>query len=121
MDKIILKEMAFYGYHGLFPQENHLGQRFYVDLELHVDVRQAAATDDMNASINYGTVYNIVKDIVEGEAKKLIETLAETIANALFETFDQLKGCVVKVTKPDAPIPGHFASVAVEISRERSL
>ncbi|MUV38048.1 Dihydroneopterin aldolase [Lentibacillus sp. JNUCC-1] len=119
MDKIILKQMAFYGYHGLFPQENHLGQRFYVDLEMYTDLKEAGQTDDMNASINYGTAYDVVKEIVEGEAKHLIEAVAETIADALFTEFNTLKRCVVKVSKPEAPIPGQFESVAVELDRER--
>ncbi|HLR08560.1 MAG TPA: dihydroneopterin aldolase [Bacillota bacterium] len=119
MDKILLKKMVFYGYHGLFPEETKLGQRFYVDLELHADLSKAAATDDIGASVDYGRVYDTVKNVVEGEPKKLIETVAESIAQELFHTFSLLRACSVKVTKPDAPIPASFESVAVEIFRER--
>ncbi|WLV24780.1 dihydroneopterin aldolase [Aciduricibacillus chroicocephali] len=119
MDKIILEGMQFYGYHGLFPEENRLGQRFNVDLELYTDTSKAGRTDDMNDSIHYGHAYEIVKQIVEQEIVNLIETVAERIAAALLEHFDELQACRVKVIKPDAPIPGHFKFVAVEIYREK--
>jgi len=111
--------MEFYGYHGLFQEENKLGQRFYVDVELETSLKTAGKTDNMNDSIDYGKVYFIIKDIVEGEAKNLIETVAEDIADALLSTFLTLKACTVKVIKPDPPIPGHYESVAVQIYRER--
>lgn len=119
MDKVILEDMLFYGYHGLFPEERRLGQRFRVDLELFADLKQAGRSDKMEDSIHYGMVYDTVKEIVEGEAKNLIEAVAETIAAALLEQFDLLHACRVKLIKPDAPIPGHFKSVAVDIYREK--
>ncbi|GGD04524.1 dihydroneopterin aldolase [Thalassobacillus devorans] len=119
MDKIYLNKMEFYGYHGLFPEENKLGQRFYVDLELDVDLEQAGKTDDMNASIDYGEIYQVTKGIVEGEAKKLVEAVAEDVADRLLGAFSKMEGCRVKVIKPDPPIPGHYQSVAIEIYRSR--
>lgn len=112
--------MGFYGYHGLFPEENRLGQRFYVDATLEVDLKAAGLSDDMNDSINYGQVFEVIKAIVEGEASNLIESVAEKIAEVLFLNFSMLHACTIKVIKPDPPIPGHYQSVAVEIFRERS-
>ncbi|GAB3054758.1 dihydroneopterin aldolase [Virgibacillus ainsalahensis] len=120
MDKILLNNMGFYGYHGLFPEENKLGQRFNVDIELFLDVKKSGQSDDMNDSIDYGQVYELVKEIVEGKAKNLIEAVAETIAARLLADFELLIACNVKVIKPDPPIPGHYESVAVEIYREKS-
>lgn len=111
--------MQFYGYHGLMPEENKLGQRFQVDVELFIDLKKAGKTDNMDDSIHYGQVYEIIQQIVEGEAKKLVEAVAEAIAEKLLASFDLLRACQVKVTKPDPPIPGHYQSVAVEIYRER--
>lgn len=111
--------MQFYGYHGLFPEENKLGQRFNVDVVLFVDLQKAGQTDEMNDSIHYGHAFELVKAIVEGKAKNLIEAVAEDIATGLLEAFDLLIACTIKVTKPDPPIPGHYQSVAVEIHRER--
>ncbi|MGJ9460204.1 dihydroneopterin aldolase [Oceanobacillus sp. CF4.6] len=121
MDKILLNNMQFYGFHGLFPEENKLGQRFNVDLELYLDLSNAGQTDNMYDSVHYGHVYNLVKEIVEGEAKNLIEAVAEEIAEKLLSSFELLEACLVKVIKPDPPIPGHYQSVAVEILREKTV
>ncbi|PAV28586.1 dihydroneopterin aldolase [Virgibacillus profundi] len=121
MDKISLNNMQFYGFHGLLPEENKLGQRFNVDVELFVDLQKPGKTDDMNDSVHYGQVYEVVQEIVEGKAKNLIEAVAESIAASLLTSFELLNGCTVKVIKPDPPIPGHYQSVAVEIYREKSV
>lgn len=113
--------MQFYGFHGLFAEENKLGQRFNVDLELFVDLQKAGQTDYMDDSVHYGHVYETVKAIVEGEQKNLIEAVAENIAEAILGNFTKVNACQVRVVKPDAPIPGHFESVAVEIYREKKV
>lgn len=120
MDKILLNKMQFYGYHGLLPEENKLGARFNVDLELFIDLKKAGKSDDMLDSVHYGHVYDSVRTIVEGEPKNLIESVAEMIADQLLDRFELIKTCKVKVIKPDPPINGHYQSVAVEILRERS-
>ncbi len=119
MDKIILTNMQFYGYHGLLPEEKRLGQRFKVDLELFLDTSKAGLSDAMQDSIDYSQAYHRVKKIVEGESKHLIEAVAETIASDLLSAFSMLKACNVKVIKPDPPIAGHYESVAIEIYREK--
>lgn len=120
MDKIILSNMQFYGYHGLYPEENRLGQRFNVDLELYLSLREAGETDHMGDSVDYGKVFELVKQIVEGKPKNLIESVAETISKKLFESFPIIQACTIKVIKPDPPINGHYESVAVEIYREKN-
>ncbi|KGX85502.1 dihydroneopterin aldolase [Pontibacillus litoralis] len=119
MDKIMMNQMQFYGYHGLYPEENKLGQRFIVDLQLELDLQQAGTSDDMKESVNYGHVYEVAKRVVEGEAKNLVEAVAEQLAATLLQTFTKIQAVTVKVVKPDPPIPGHYHSVAVEICRER--
>lgn len=115
----MLNQMAFYGYHGLYPEENKLGQRFYADTELMLDLSKSANSDDMDDSIDYGDVYECVRGVMEGSPKNLIETVAEQISVELFQRFPQLQACTIKVTKPDPPIPGHYQSVGVELFRER--
>lgn len=120
MDKIYLNQLAFYGYHGVFEEEKKLGQRFIVDLVLYIDLSKAGRTDHLNDTINYGEVYERVKEIVEGQSFKLVESVAERIANVLLTSFLLLQECTVKVIKPDPPIAGHYQSVAVELTRSRS-
>ncbi|GIO24222.1 dihydroneopterin aldolase [Oceanobacillus sp. J11TS1] len=120
MDKITLKRMQFYGYHGLLPEENTLGQRFYVDADLYLSLKKAGKSDAMEDSIHYGEAYERIKYVVEEKQFNLIEAVAEAIADELFASFEQLEACTIHVTKPDPPIPGHYDSVAVEIYRERT-
>ncbi|TLS34996.1 dihydroneopterin aldolase [Pseudalkalibacillus caeni] len=119
MDKIYLNGMGFYGYHGVFPEENKLGQRFFVDLVLETDLSPASQTDDLNKTVNYAEAYKKTKEIVEGKPKKLVETVAEMIAQQILDQFSIVQACTVKVTKPDPPIPGHYKSVAIEMKRCR--
>lgn len=120
MDKIYLNELTFYGYHGVFPEENKLGQRFLVDLVLAMDLSEAGSTDAIDKTIDYGDVYERVRKIVEGKPVKLVETVAEKITAELLQSYERLQFCTVKVIKPDPPIPGHYRSVAVELTRSRS-
>lgn len=119
MDKISLNQLSFYGYHGVFKEENQLGQLFQVDLELFLSLKKAGQTDQMENSIHYGEVFNQVKEIVEGKPYALIEAVSEKIAEKLLTEYDLLEACKVKVIKPNPPIAGHYQSVAVEIYRER--
>lgn len=118
-DKIKLEGLSFYGHHGLFASETELGQLFKVDLVLYTDTKKAGLSDKMTDSIHYGEVYDTVKKSVEGEPYKLIEALAEHLAINLLENFDLIQAITVRVNKPQAPIPGVFDNVAVEIYRER--
>jgi 7,8-dihydroneopterin aldolase/epimerase/oxygenase len=119
VDKIFLNQMQFYGYHGVFPEENRLGQRFIVDLVVEVDLSKAGASDKIEDSVHYGELYTICKNIVEGTQFKLVESIAEKIAAGTLQQFLSVRSVTVKVYKPDPPIPGHYQSVAVEIKRGR--
>lgn len=118
MGKIIMAEMAFYGYHGVLPQEKELGQRFVVDVELYLDLRHAGQSDDPERTVSYADAWELVRQVVTGPPCKLIEAVAENIAARLLEQFP-LQAVLVRVKKPSAPIPGHFSYMGVEIKRSR--
>lgn len=118
MDFIHLNNMEFYGFHGALPEETRLGQRFRVNLSMAVDLKGAGETDDLERTVNYAEVFDLCRAIVEGEPKKLIESVAERIAGEVLRVYSaKVKGCKVTVVKPDPPIRGHYESVAVEITR----
>jgi 7,8-dihydroneopterin aldolase/epimerase/oxygenase len=119
MDKIFVNQMEFYGYHGVFPEETRLGQRFVVDLMVLVDLRKAGESDELEYSVNYGELYQVCKEVVEGKPYKLVEAVAEQIAKTVLKQFTLVTEVTIKVIKPDPPIPGHYQSVAVEITRGR--
>ncbi|WP_172373633.1 dihydroneopterin aldolase [Sporosarcina jiandibaonis] len=118
MDYIHLNEMEFYGYHGALPEETELGQRFRVTVSLATNLEEAGKTDDLDKTVNYAEVYQLCKEIVEGEPKKLIEAVAENIAGNLLNCYsNKVTGVRVVLIKPDPPIAGHYASVSVDITR----
>ncbi|MBV7509263.1 dihydroneopterin aldolase [Bacillus sp. sid0103] len=119
MDKIYVNRMEFYGYHGVFPEETRLGQRFAVDLAVSLDLKKAGETDELEYSVNYADLYQVCKEIVEGNPYKLVEAVAEKIAATILNGFPLVSEVTVTVIKPDPPIPGHYRSVAVEITRRR--
>ena len=120
MDKIQLAGMVFYGFHGVSPAEQELGQRFVVDLEVQRDLRAAGLSDDPEDTVNYSRMFRLVKEIVEGPGRRLLESLAETIAQGILESFD-VDSVRVSVKKPEVPMKGSILSHAsVEIFRERS-
>jgi len=117
LDKIIVKNIKAYGYHGALTEENILGQNFYADVILYKDLQKAGLTDDLNKSISYVDVYYDVEDIIKNKRFKLIEALAEMIAHTLLVKYS-IKKVKVKIRKPGAPINGNFDYVGVEITRE---
>ena len=121
MDRIYLNHMEFYGYHGVYPEENKLGQRFIVDLIAELDLRKAGENDDLTESVSYAELFETCREIVEGEPCKLIETVAEKIAAACLQRFPKIETVTVTVIKPDPPINGHFHSMAGEITRSREI
>lgn len=120
MDKIFINKMEFYGYHGVLEEEKKLGQHFIIDLIIETNLKRAGQTDDLNYTINYAEIFNLCKNIVEGKAVNLIETVAEKIADQLLRNYMDINKCTITVTKPNPPIKGHYESVAVEITRSRN-
>jgi len=106
-----IEGIAFFGYHGVRPEERRDGQRFLVDLAVYRDVSGAATSDDLTDAVDYSRIYQQVKAIVEGTPRNLLETLAVAIAEAVQGEHGGLVW--VKVTKPDRP----SAQYAVEVWR----
>lgn len=120
MDKIIIKNIAFYGYHGVLPEERKLGQRFFADLTLFIDLEKAAKLDSINETVDYAEAFKTIEEEGEKNQFKLIETLAEKIIKALFTKYKKVIKILLRIKKLSAPIPGQFDYVAVEMERERS-
>ena len=116
-DRLVLKNMVFYGYHGAFAAEKELGQRFEVDLEMQLDLKPAAVADDLELTVNYVEVYTLVKEVVEEREFGLLETLAETIAGEILSAYT-VEEVVVRVRKPFPPSGGILDYAEVEISRK---
>ena len=116
-DKIILKGMVFYGYHGVNTSEKQFGQAFVVDLELEMSLDRPGKSDDLNDTVDYSKIYANVKAVVEGPSSNLLERVAVEIANNILHGFP-VDGIMVRVSKPDVSMSGgSLAGAAVEIYR----
>jgi len=118
-DKIVLADLAFYGYHGVMQEENALGQRFRIDLECGVDLSKPGQTDDVEDTISYDQIFNLVNERVTLTRFKLIEALGQHLIDGLFETFPTIEWVKVRVRKPEAPIPVVVGEFAIELFRDR--
>ena len=110
--------MAFFGCHGVLPEEKSIPQQFVVDLDLHLDLSQAAENDDLALTVDYSQVYLMVKDMVENRSYNLLETLAHNIAQVLLDSFP-ITAVDATVYKPTAPIRGDFTYFAVKVKKIR--
>lgn len=118
-DRIILRDLGFYGYHGLFAEEERLGQRFFVDLECGVDLSAPGETDAIGHTVSYADIYDVVKATFEAKRTKLIEALGQNIITALFERFGDITWIIIRIRKPEAPIAMVRGEVAIELHRAR--
>jgi 7,8-dihydroneopterin aldolase/epimerase/oxygenase len=120
-DEILLEGMRFYAYHGVNPGEQALGQRFTVDVVLAVDLRRAGQSDELANTVSYSAVYKVVRGIVEGAPRQLIEAVAEDIAAAILTGFPPVARVTVTVRKPEVPMKDSMLDAAgVRITRSRA-
>lgn len=119
MDKILMKNLLFYGYHGVLPEEQKIGQKFVVDAELFLPLQHAGLSDSLSDTANYGAVYNRIKEIITSERFALIEALAERLCAAIFAESSLVQHVALTIKKPEAPVEGIFDYFGVHIERDR--
>jgi 7,8-dihydroneopterin aldolase/epimerase/oxygenase len=119
-DRILVDRIAIYAYHGVHAEEERLGQRFYVSLDCCADLRAAGQYDVWENTICYVQLTELVSRIATGQRFKIIEALAENIAQAALSTFPRLEAITVRIEKPSAPVPAIIDGVTVEITRRRN-
>lgn len=119
MDKIIVKDLKFFCYHGVNPEEKVEGQNFVFDIEAGVDLSVPCATDNVDDTVSYAKIIKAVRRVAQGEKNDLLERVAQRVADALFEEFPKIQTLKILLKKPEAPIKADFSYVAVEIERTR--
>jgi dihydroneopterin aldolase len=118
VDRLSVSGIEAIGHHGVFDFERRDGQPFRVDLVLGIDTRPAAESDDLAATVDYGTLVGHVKHAIETDPVDLIETLAQRIAQVCLSD-ERVQWTEVTVHKPEAPIEATFSDVALTITRSR--
>jgi dihydroneopterin aldolase/2-amino-4-hydroxy-6-hydroxymethyldihydropteridine diphosphokinase len=119
MDKIKIKGLEVFAHHGVYKEENILGQKFIVDCEMGLDTRQAGIDDNLKCSVDYGAVCTLINNVMREENYKLIEAAAEKLASSILLKFEDIKEVKLELKKPWAPVLMPMDTVSVEIFRKK--
>jgi dihydroneopterin aldolase len=119
-DTIFINGLALHAYHGVMPHEAKVGQSFAIDLELDIDLAEAARTDKVVDTVSYDKVVDCASRAFCGQRFRLIEAAAGQVADAVLATFPRVSKIKVTIHKPHAPIAATFSDVGVTIERARS-
>ena len=119
MDKIIIKDLHIYAYHGVNIEEKIKGQNYYIDITAEADLAKASRSDDIDDTVSYSKMIKRASFAFTAEKYDLIEKAAQEVADILLREFPKLQAVDVTVRKPEAPVKADFGYVAVSIRRTR--
>jgi dihydroneopterin aldolase len=120
-DIIRIKNAVFYAYHGVLQDEQNIGAKFEVDVDLFCQLMDARTSDHLSHTVNYEQVYALMKHIVMEKKYFLIESVAHSIGVGILKKFKQVEKVMVRIRKPSAPVHGILDCVEVEITSDRSI
>ena len=121
LDVITIDRLEVFAHHGVLPFETKEGQKFYVSAQIFLDITKAAREDNLEETINYAQVCNLIKEIMTKDNYKLIETLALKICEEILIKYEIAKKVDIKIHKPNAPIDGIFRDISVSCSRKKGM
>ncbi len=119
MGKIVIEEMEFYAFHGHYQEEQIVGNRFLVDLELEVDLTAPAGSDNLNDAVNYQRAYQIIKNEMRRTKSNLLENIGKRMLDALYAEMDGIEKTTIRIRKLNPPMGGPIKSVGITISRNQ--
>ncbi len=119
MDKILIKGLTVFAYHGVNPEEQEQGQHFVLDVTLTADLSRAGETDCLADTVNYAAVRKIITRVMTEQRFDLIEAAATAVAKAILAEVKQVQKVTVLLKKPEAPMNAVFDYVAVKITKEQ--
>jgi len=120
MGIIRLRNAVFYAYHGVLTDEQNLGGKFEVDVDLHCNLGRSASSDHLADTVNYERVYDCIRTLVLEKKHFLLESLASSIGKGILRGFPKVQSVTVRVRKPGAPVKGVIDDVEVELTESRS-
>lgn len=120
MDKILVRNLKVFAYHGVNPEEKVDGQNFVFDIDAYVDISVPCVTDNVEDTVSYAKIIKETVRIFTSQKDDLLERAAQRVADGLFESFDKIQSLRILLKKPEAPIKADFEYVGVEIFRERA-
>ena len=116
---LFIDNLEVFANHGLFEEENKLGQKFIFDIECELNYKKAMFSDEMTDSISYADIAEVVVKTATTNTFNLIERLAGEILKNIFTEFSQIENIKLKINKPGAPIKYHFEKCGVEVKTSR--
>lgn len=119
MDKIIVKDLKLFCYHGVNPEEKVDGQNFVFDIEVFLDLSLPCKTDNVDDTVSYAKIIKTVRRVAQSEKNDLLEYVSQRVVDALFEEYPMIEKINLTLKKPEAPIKADFDYVAVQIERAR--
>ena len=119
MDKILIRNLKIFAYHGVNPEEKVQGQNFILDIDAFVDISVPCKTDRVDDTVSYAEIIEETIRIFTSRKYDLVERAAERVSEGLFERFEKIQALRILLKKPDAPIDADFEYVGVEIERNR--
>lgn len=119
MDKILIRDLKIFAYHGVNPEEKRDGQYFVYDIDLGVNMTKACYSDDISDTVSYAAVIKTVKRVATETKYDLLEKLAQVTADAVLDEYGDIFSVDITLKKPQAPVKADFGWVGVKISRSR--
>lgn len=119
MDKISIKGLKLFAYHGVNPEEKENGQSFVLDIDYYVNIARACQSDCLDDTVSYAKVVKTVRRAFTEQKYDLIERASQVVADAILEDFDEIFAVDITLKKPEAPVSADFDYMAVCIHRER--
>lgn len=119
MDKIIIKGLKLFAYHGVNPEEKENGQNFELDIEYYLEMDKPCISDNVDDTVSYAKVVKCVRQAFLSDKFDLIEKAAQVVADAIFAQFEPVQRVDITLKKPQAPVSADFDYMAVQISRVR--
>lgn len=119
MDKILIRNLKIFAYHGVNSEEKVQGQNFILDIDAFVDISVPCKTDNVDDTVSYAEIIEETVRIFTSRKDDLVERAAERVSEGLFEKFEKIQALRILLKKPDAPIDADFEYVGVEIERNR--
>ena len=121
MDKIFVKGLKLFAYHGVNPEEKVDGQNFVLDITAELDTKKAQYSDNVDDTVSYAKIIKTVRAVFTEKSYDLIEAAANRVGVAVMQTYPEISRVTVLLMKPEAPIKAEFEYVAVEqtITREQ--
>lgn len=117
MDKILIRDLKIFAYHGVNPEEKENGQNFVLDIDLSVNMNRACQSDNVEDTVSYAKVIKTVKKVFTQEKYDLLERAAEVTAQEILCEYEGVLAVHIVLKKPEAPINADFGYVGVEITR----